>query len=235
MLQHSANRAMHLRHAAQAICVLHPGVVFAMRLANLRTLHQPHQVSSRVNLPFVRPCQMNSRIKCRWRTHQSLQRHCARQVAEPHHAARSRRRKRAHCGHRLRAVQERQSLLRSQRQWLKPRPPQRFSTRQPRALIERLPLTDHNERQMRQRRQIAARSHRSLFRNHRVNARVEKRNQQLQQLRPHPAESLCKHIRAQQQHRSRFRFRQRLANPARMTAHKVDLQLGQPLRRNAHI
>ena len=126
MIEHAAHRAMHLRHAAQAIRILHPRIVQPMRLADLALLHQRPQMRRRGDLPRMRPRLMDARIERRRGAPQSFQRHSPRQIEEPHHALRSKKAQPANRSHRLRAVQQRQPFLRLQLQWRKSRSRERL-------------------------------------------------------------------------------------------------------------
>ena len=63
MIEYAPHRSVHLRHAAQAISVLHPRIVLAVRFANLRAFQQLHQMLCGGNLPGVRPCLVNARVE----------------------------------------------------------------------------------------------------------------------------------------------------------------------------
>ena len=194
-----------------------------MRLANLRALHQPHQVRRRRNLACMWPGLVNPRVESSRRAHQRLQRHRPRQIRQLRHAQPSRHGQRAHGGHSLRPVQQRQTLLGRQCQRLHSSPPQRLAAGHPFAFQKRLALPDRHQRQVSQRRQVPARTHRTLFRNHRMHPGVEQRNQQFHQRGPAAAKPLGQHVGAQQQHGPRLRLRERLPHPSRVAAHKVGL------------
>ena len=183
----------------------------------------------------MRPGQVNARIEGGGRAHQRLQRDRSGQIGNLRHAQAARHRQPAHSGHRLGAVQQRQALLGRQNQRLQARPAQRLASGHPLAFVKRLALADHHQRQMSQRRQIPARAHRTLLRNHRMHPGIEQRHQQLHQRRTAAAEAFGQYIGAQQQHGPRLGLGERLAHSAGVAAHQIALQLRQTLRRNAHI
>ena len=190
---------------------------------------------SRGALSRMRPGLVNARIEGRWRSHQRLERHGPGHIRQFRHAQPAGHRQRTHGRHRLGPVEQRQPLFSSQRQRLQACPPQRFAPGQPLAFVERLTLANNHERQVSQRSQIAARTNRPLFRNHRMHTRIQLRDQQFHQIGPASAESLGQHIGAQQQHGARLAFGKWMAHPARMAAHQVGLQLRQAAVGNAHI
>src|SRR3954447_16781903 len=81
--------------------------------------------------------------------------------------------------HELRAVDEREPLLRREANWLEPDARERVSSREPVALDERLPLSDEGEREMRERCEIPGRTDRAARRHHGQHAAVETLEQEL--------------------------------------------------------
>ena len=80
MLECATRRAVDLRHAAQAVGILHPRIVMPVRLANLALSKQFAQMPRRRYLPGMGPRLVNPRVKRSRCPHQSLKRHGAGQV-----------------------------------------------------------------------------------------------------------------------------------------------------------
>ena len=92
------------------------------------------------------------------------------------------------------------------------------------------PISD--EREMRERREIAARADASLLRNRRIQPGVQHAEQQLGELEARAGIALRDHVRAQQHHRAHLALGQQIADAGGMAANEIDLQLGESLRRN---
>ncbi len=125
---------------------------------------------------------------------------------------------------RLRAVDERQPFLRVQRHGGEPRSPQRLFTRDWTGRAFDLPFPDEHERQVRERREVAARSDGSPRRDNRVHSGIEQREQRLERLDPHPREPERQHVRPERHRRADDADRQRLADAGRVAAQEIDLQ-----------
>ena len=93
--------------------------------------------------------------------------------------------------------------------------------------VPHLAFADQHERDVRERRQIAARADRSAAGHVRVHAAVERRDERLERLDANAGESLRQHIRAQRHRRAHGAHRQRLVDAGRVAAQQVDLQLRQ--------
>jgi hypothetical protein len=130
----------------------------------------------------------------------------------------------AHRSQNLSPVQQGQTLLGLQPHRFDAGSPHRLTTGQALAKVERLALADHAQRHVRQRRQVAAGTHRSFFRDHRVHATVQHRRQGPRHHGTHAAVSERQRVCAQRQDRARLGFRKRTANPTSVTANEVELQ-----------
>ena len=102
---------MHLRHAAQAICILHPRIVVPVRLANLALLEQTPQMRRRRHLSRMRPHRVNPLVEGRRRTFERLQRHRSGQIGQLRHTQGARQRQPTDGRDSLRSVQQRQALF----------------------------------------------------------------------------------------------------------------------------
>src|SRR4029453_2520909 len=76
MRQRTARGAVHLRHATQAVGVLHTRIVFEMRLTNFAALQKRQQMLCRGCLSWMRPGVLQTSIKCRGSAFESLEAHC---------------------------------------------------------------------------------------------------------------------------------------------------------------
>src|SRR5437879_1066794 len=88
---------------------------------------------------------------------------------------------------------------------------------------------------MRERREIAAGTDRTFLRNHRRNAAIVQLAEQLDDFQTNAAQTQRKHIGPQQDQGADFRFGERVADTAGMTAHQVQLQLTQFIGWNMNI
>ena len=102
---------MHLRHAAEAIGVLHPRIIHPVGLANLAIAQQRPQMRGCLHLAGMRPCLVNALVEGHRRAAQRLQRHSAGQIEEPVHAYRAQHRQATDRGHGLGSVEQRKPLL----------------------------------------------------------------------------------------------------------------------------
>ena len=96
----------------------------------------------------------------------------------------------------------------------------------------RVPFADQHERQVRQRREVAARADRSAARHDRMDARVERVDQPIERRAPDARVALREHVRAQRHHRAHGARRQRLADARRVAAQQVPLELAERVSRN---
>ena len=209
--------AVHLRHAAQRVRVLHARVVVAVRLADLAVGEQLAQTA-----PPTRPgragrahpeCARRRRRACR---------------ATPRATSRPRRAPRARAGAHRRARAQPIAVcacvplisvspfFRTERRPARARRRRSMSAAGPRvaAATERA-FADQRQREMRERREIAARADAALLRDGRIEPGVEHRREQLDQVESRAGESLRDDVRAQQHHRAHFALReQRRPTPA---------------------
>ena len=88
---------------------------------------------------------------------------------------------------------------------------------------------------MSQGRKISARAHRSARRHARVNAAVQKFNEQFERLDANARESLRQHVGAQQHRCPHDRHGQRVANARGMAPEEIELQGVELVGRDAHV
>ena len=235
--QRVTNRAVDLRHAAQAYASCTRGSFSRCDCANLTVAQQLAQVRRYFDLPAMRTRRVNAFIESDRRSFQSFERHRAGNICEARQLFCAMQRQSADGSHRLRSVQQRECLL-----WLRvaaarcPRVAKRRRSTCVRSSIKRFALANRGQREMRQRREIAARAHRSFFGNHRRDTAFKHREQaSRRRIGATAAVAERQHVRAQQQHRARFVNRQRIAETARMTAHEIQLQLANLRRLDANV
>jgi len=127
----------------------------------------------------------------------------------------------------MRAVDERQPLLRAERHRGKPRLLQRRAAGHPLALVHRLALADQREREMGQRGEITTRADGAALGDDRGDARVEHADQQLDHRDADARMATRQAVRQQQHHRAHGIRREWFADAAGMAANQVALKLGQ--------
>ena len=129
--------------------------------------------------------------------------------------------------HQLGAVQQRQALLRLQRQRPQPGVGQGFGRRARSALVDPgLSLADHHQREVGQRRQVAGRTDAAARGHHGMHLVVEHADQQLHHLGAHAGQANRQGVGAQQQHGPHHLGGERLAHAGGVRPHQVALQLG---------
>ena len=168
------------------------------------------------------------------RAEQRLERHGARDVGEsgePHRAPQG---ERADGGQRLRPVEQRKPFLAFQADGVDCGAAQRLPAGQPLAAVDRFTLADDAEREVGQRREIAAGADGALLRDHRVHAAIQHVHERLRYQRSNPAIPERQRVGAQSHHDPRFGLRKRTAQPAGMAAHQVELQAVNGVIGNAH-
>src|SRR5207249_186038 len=102
-----------------------------------------------------------------------LERLRAREIRRPRQATRTHEPERQEGSHELRAVDERQALLRLEARRLEPDARERLEPGEPLAVDERLPLADERQRQMRQRCEVSGGADRAAARDDRQDASLE--------------------------------------------------------------
>ena len=152
-------------------------------------------------------------------------------VRAPREALGAHERKRSLRGHELRAVDQRQALLRDEADRLEPDARERRRAVEQLAFDAREPLADERQREVRERGEIARRTDGAARRHDRQHAACEAFEQQLDRLDARARVSLRKRVRAQQHGRPDDRVGVRISDPAGVRAEQTQLQLpGQLLR-----
>ena len=145
-------------------------------------------------------------------------------------AVRARRRRaheaeRRHRGHELRAVDQREPFLRLQPNRLEADGCERLGAAEQLAVDPRLALPDERQREMRERREVAAGADRATRRDVRQHPAVEALDQELDGLDPSAGIPLRERVRAQQHRRADDLVRIRLTDAARVAAQQPKLEL----------
>jgi len=135
----------------------------------------------------------------------------------------------------LRAVDEREALLGPEHQRLEPGGGERKGGGLAAPGHDALALADEREREVGERRQVAAGPDRSLRWDHGQDVSIEQRDELLERLEPDAREALRQHVRAQQHERPRLGRSERRADARGVRAHQVHLQLAQPIVRDADV
>ncbi len=125
------------------------------------------------------------------------------------------------------AVVERQTFLERQAYRREIGALERFGSGHAFAAIKRFTTTEQHDRQVRQRREIAARADRTLFRNHRNHVVVEQVDQRVQGRHADAGMPAHQRVDADHEHRAHDARIERLADADRVRDHEVVLQLFQ--------
>ena len=229
-----ARRAVHLRHAAQAVGVLHARAV-AVRLDDAAGRGEPAEVGRHRLLRGVRPQRVDARVERRVGAHQRLERHGAGHVGQPRQPAGVEHGQRAQPRHEVRAVQQRQAFLGLERQRPHAGGLQRLARRHSAPVRHGLALADQAGRHVRERSEIARRSHRALLGHHGMHAAIQARHQGLDHARPDARGAASQRRGEQQDHRARLGLGERGTDATGVAQHEVALQRGALGRRNHHV
>ena len=185
MGQGIADRAMHLRNAAQRVGILHL-LALAMRFANQAALQHAAQVLGDQYLPGMRTRLLNARVKRSVGTFECIHGECAEYVRGIREDIRLQEGQQSHGQHALGAIDERDCLLGLQHQRLNLRLLQRFRGRHALAAKGGFALGDQHQREMRQRRQIATGPYAPLGWNDGMHATIQHLAKRIDDRGPHP-------------------------------------------------
>ena len=155
VVEQVARRAVHLRRATKRVRVLHL-VAPAVRLDDRRALEQAQHVARRRALTAQRSQRVHLRDERVARALQRLERERARAVGGLREPPRAHERERALRGHELRAVDQRQPFLRDQPHRLEPGALERVGAVEQLAVEPCPSLADERQREVRERREVAA-------------------------------------------------------------------------------
>ena len=96
-------------------------------------------------------------------------------------------------------------------------------------------LADEREREMRERREVAARADGPLLGNGRPEVGVEHRAEESRHVGARAREALRDDVRAEEHHRAHFALRERRTHAARVAADEIHLQRGELVARDRHL
>ena len=136
---------------------------------------------------------------------------------------------------RLRAVDQREALLRAKRKRLEAEPLERGGGGHHLARQIDPPIADQRRDQVRKRREIAARADAALRRNQRHGVGVEQPLQRLDDERPNARMTAAKTEQLEDDHQPHDVARERIAEAGTVRQDEVGLQLGQPVVRDARV
>jgi hypothetical protein len=219
-----ARRAVHLRHAAERIRVLH-AATFDVARHERAVAKERAQVRRGGARSRVRTHADDARIERPHRSLVGLEADGAGDVGDRGEPSGLFHREHTERRHQLRAVDEREALLRGEHDGREPRHRQRIAAGDHAALVVRLALAREHQGEVRERREITRRAHAPLPRNARVDVLVEHRAEQVGEDVAHARVAQRDDLRAQQHHRAHLGDRQVRADAARVAADQVLLQL----------
>ena len=214
----------HLWLAADAIGVLDARVAVAVAFADFRTCHQrtlrtghrnlARMAAQGVNGVFQRCSAAHDRVSAE-RAGDNTGRRIGPSAPQPHQRA---------GGGKLRAVDQRQTFLRAQRDRLQPGSLQRVAPCHAGAVKDRLALADHHGGHMRQWRKVARGTDRALIRDHRVHAFGQHPLDQSDRGPCHTRRPAPQRQQLQHHHQPRGRRIQRRADATAMRQDQIALQ-----------
>ena len=229
-----AHRTVHLRSATDAVGVLHPDVVSAVRLPNLGALHQRPHVPGAALLARMGAQGMDSRVEGGVGAAQRVGGHRADQVRGAHQATGVEDGDGEQRGHRLGAVDEREPLLRLQDQGLPADRGEALRRRHPLAPDHELAPSDQGESKVRERGEIAARTDRAPARHARQGIGIEQGKERIDHLRPHAGVAAGEGVGAKQEHAAHCGRIERRSHPRSVAQNQTLLERLQVGRCNAH-
>jgi hypothetical protein len=197
-----------------------------VRLVDGAAGKQRENIGRRDPLAGVRPGGMNPRIEGARRSAQRVDRQRRRNIRRPAETFRSQRRECGDGGRWLCAVDEREPFFRHQRHRGQRRRRERIASGHDTCVVADggLAFADQDEREMRQRREIATRANRAAARDSRVHAPVQHFHQQIERAPPDARESFGEHVGAKRHRRADGSRRQKVADSSRMAAKEIQLK-----------
>ena len=170
-----------------------------MRRDDLRTAHQLLEIGRARHLTGVRAQVVKARLERTVGAEQRLRRHRGGYIGRPKQQLGVGARQREHAQHAVSAVDQRQAFFGLELDGFEPGRLERLRRRPARALsIDNVAFTHEREADMRERRQIAAATDRTVSRHHRRNARVQHGDQAFREQGADPGHSHCQRAGAQQ-------------------------------------
>jgi hypothetical protein len=228
------HRAHHLRLAAQAIGILHAVVVDQMGGADGAPGHQRAQGGGNLDLAAMAAQRVNARIERRVGALGGVGRERAGDQRRLEHALDREQARQRLRGRELGAVEQREPLLRAERNGREPGAGERGRGRHALARMLRLADPEHGGRQMSEGRQIARRSHRALARDHRNKVTRQHSVEHLDGAHAHAGGAAAEARELQRHHQPHIGRPHRLADPGGVGEHDVALERGEVRGGNVH-
>ena len=226
--------AVHLRRAAQRVGVLHPRIALAVAGHDRRTGEQPAQVGRADRLADLRPQRLQIGGERAVGAEQRLDAHRRRHVGEAGEGLEVGDRQREHPEDAVGAVDERQPLLGAEHDRFEAGAGERLGGRRDdRPSRGHVPLADHHQRTVGERRQVAARAERAVLGHDGRQAGVEQRQLLVDEQRAGARTAHRQAAGAQQEHRPHDLALDGLAHAGRVRADQGHLQLAGALARGS--
>ena len=190
--------------------------------------------SAEVLLPVIRPGLVNAGIERAKRPAQAVDREGGRDVGSAREPVGAGDGERGDGGRRLRSVDEGEPLLRTERNRRQTGRRERFTPGTKPCIVADpgIAFADEHQRQVGERREVAAGANRAAARDARVDAVVEKVDQPLERRPPDAGETLGKDVGAERHRGANLAHGQRLTDAGGVTAEQVDLQCSKRLSRD---
>ena len=224
--QRVASGAVDLRHASEAVGVLHAVLgIGAMGRPDLAVRQQRAQVPGRCDLPRMRARGDQLLREGGAGAEHRLEAHRADDVGgqrQPNGVVVS---ERANPGHELGPVEQRQAFLCLQLDRLERGARQRLGSAARAGTVDgRLALPDEHERDVGQRREVARRAETATRRDDRMDRRVQHRDEEVDDLDSHAGEPDRQGVRPKEEHRPHDVIGQRVADAGGMGADEIALE-----------
>ena len=111
MRERAAHGAVHLRHAAQAVSVLHAWIILCVRLADLAFAQEREEMARHGLLTRMRAGAVDPLVERDGRPFERLECHCSGDIGDTRETFRPKERESADCMHCLRAVEQCEAFL----------------------------------------------------------------------------------------------------------------------------
>ena len=218
--------AVHLRRAPQRVGVLHPGIALAVAGHDCRTGEQAAQVGRADGLSDLRPQRLQIGRERAVRSEQCLDAHRRRHVGEAGDGLEVGDRQREHPEDAVGPVDEGEPLLGAEHHRFDAGTGERLGGRCDTSVGGDVPLADHHQRAMGERRQVATRTERAVLGDDGRQASVEQRHLLVDQQRPGAGAAHRQAPRARrQEHRPHDLALDRRAHARRVRPDERHLQL----------
>ncbi len=214
-----------LRHAAQRVRVLDLVDRIVVAALELAVAQEMAELSGHRDLARVRSGQLVGRGEGDVRPEQRLDAHGGSDRCGPHEPVRVREQERPDRAHQLRAVEQRETLLRSELQWFERDGAEGLGGRHDLARDLDLAAPDERQRQVGQGREVPRRPDAALLGHDRVDAVGQHREEPVDDQRATAAVAKGERVGPQQQHRADHLPRERSPDAGRVAHQQAALEL----------